>query len=277
MTDRRFNFSPASNLDDVVHGAACPPPSELDAWCAFMQAAGIRRVVCLLDAEDLRRLYDGRLIETYGRVFDVVNHFPVKDITLPSEAALNLVLASLRDAEAAGAPIVVHCYAGKGRTGFVLAAWLRGRHDLDADDALRVVKEIAEAHGARRDPEEATGARERLQALPFVEGPPAAARRRPRHSTTGWSQAQAARIEELREKALRVWQTRAEVKGVLMNSIGPAEIFEVHVIRCSTHPELVGLVGFTYEEVGGTAGPESIRDYWKTIAGAEKIHVIKCR
>ncbi len=42
---------------------------------------------------------------------------------------------------AAGRPTLVHCYAGKDRTGAVLAGYLVRYHDLSPDEAIRLVRQ----------------------------------------------------------------------------------------------------------------------------------------
>lgn len=51
-------------------------------------------------------------------------HLPVPDFHPPSPEQFLLALAFLDRARADGAPAAVHCLAGQGRTGSVLAAWL---------------------------------------------------------------------------------------------------------------------------------------------------------
>jgi protein-tyrosine phosphatase len=64
------------------------------------------------------------------------------------------MLPFLRDAGGAGEPVVVHCWAGIGRTGHVLALWLARERGYDLDDAVATVRRT------RRDPPEAAGGRD---------------------------------------------------------------------------------------------------------------------
>ena len=166
-----FNFSRASLLDDIVYGAARPgygsqrvDDDEVTAWIDHMRANGVSRVLCLLDDQQLA-YYASPLVARYRHAFDAVHHLPIEDYGLPDMAMLDATIASLRDAEAKGRRVVVHCSAGMGRTGIVLSAWLIRRHGLDASRAMRMVRQTAREAGAERAPTEADGARDLLESL----------------------------------------------------------------------------------------------------------------
>ncbi len=174
-----FNFAPASPLDRIAHGAERPglrpaggapgdpdgPPDSrlwinddsdapLEEWLGFMSRQGIREVICLLEA-GRAAAYRPPLIERYRREFLRVTHLPMDDGRAPSMVALEQAIEALLRAEASGSPVVVHCAGGIGRTGVVLAAWLRARHGLRADAAIELVRAHARRFGATRDPLEA--------------------------------------------------------------------------------------------------------------------------
>lgn len=66
-------------------------------------------------------------------------HLPVPDFHPPSTEQFLASLAFLDRARAAGTPAAVHCLAGQGRTGSVLAAWLI-RGGCSAPEAIVAVR-----------------------------------------------------------------------------------------------------------------------------------------
>jgi atypical dual specificity phosphatase len=68
-------------------------------------------------------------------------HLPVDDFHAPTTTQMLEALAFLDDARAAGTPVAVHCLAGQGRTGTVLAAYLI-RGGLTSEEAIAEVRSI---------------------------------------------------------------------------------------------------------------------------------------
>jgi atypical dual specificity phosphatase len=68
-------------------------------------------------------------------------HLPVDDFHAPTTAQMLDALAFLDRARAAGTPAAVHCLAGQGRTGTVLAAYLI-RGGLGADQAVAELRAV---------------------------------------------------------------------------------------------------------------------------------------
>jgi protein-tyrosine phosphatase len=149
------NFGPASEGETTVFGASRPgyrrePATDADVadWISFMQAEGISRVVCLLcDCQDL--------LAAYGAAFgtDNVLHAPIEDFMLAGPDGLRPIMRFLAESDAAGQRVVVHCAAGAGRTGQVMAAWLVAGRGLTATVAIAAVEQ---AHPRRYPMEAAT-------------------------------------------------------------------------------------------------------------------------
>ena len=70
----------------------------------------------------------------------VTGHVPMQDHQPPSIDALGRAVEFIEEQLAAGGAVLVHCLAGEGRTGCVLAAYLVRTKGLDADEAMAEVR-----------------------------------------------------------------------------------------------------------------------------------------
>ncbi|MEF8783477.1 MAG: dual specificity protein phosphatase family protein [Haloarculaceae archaeon] len=151
-----YRFSPAAPHEEHVFGAACPGwhsagshETTVNRWVEFMLDHGIDRVLSLLpvsrsDADDtaLARYHDA-----FGQ--SNVRHVPVPNRRLVGADILrDDILPFLVDTTERGDRVVVHCLAGLGRTGQVLAAWLVSYHEYPPHEAVDTVMRMG------RDPTE---------------------------------------------------------------------------------------------------------------------------
>jgi len=153
---KQYNFSPAAENEVMVYGSARPGfgsanirMGEVEDWLAYMRAQGIQRICCLLGAgqmqeygQDLPELYRDALGEGH------VCWSPIPDGHLASAQQLTgEILPFLQAAAHAGERVVVHCAAGMGRTGHVLAAWLVYGRGFDPQQALSAVRSMGREPG----------------------------------------------------------------------------------------------------------------------------------
>ncbi|MBI3858667.1 MAG: dual specificity protein phosphatase family protein [Thaumarchaeota archaeon] len=79
------------------------------------------------------------LVEGSAMVF---GHVSMKDHEVPDKGSLDLGVAFILGQLKEGRSILVHCLAGEGRTGCVLAAYLISTRGLGAPEALKTLREI---------------------------------------------------------------------------------------------------------------------------------------
>jgi len=159
-TVNAHRFAPAAPDEEYVYGSCAPgwhsaagQDAAIEDWITSMQQSGIERVCCLLPGRQLAE--SGANLDCYADAFGENNvlHAPVPDHHLVPEALLvDEILPFLADARNAEEPVVVHCLAGIGRTGQVLAAWLVYNHDYGPERAVETVLENS------RDPTDAVRA-----------------------------------------------------------------------------------------------------------------------
>ena len=117
------------------------------SWVSFMKENGVKRVCCLLTADEIHNFYTKPpLKELYLAEFGKENILwaGITNDSLCSREALDkLIIPFLRKSIKDDGKTVVHCRAGSGRTSVILAAFLVRVRNMDIDEALKAVSNVA--------------------------------------------------------------------------------------------------------------------------------------
>jgi len=100
----------------------------------WLSKSGIRSILSLAEQPLLAEWTQGLDI--------VVGHVAMEDHRPPSVAALSESVNFVLDQLSKGRPILVHCMAGEGRTGCVLAAYLIQSKKIEAGEAMNTLRKL---------------------------------------------------------------------------------------------------------------------------------------
>jgi atypical dual specificity phosphatase len=139
-------------VDEPVLAASAEPggPEQL----AWLRAQGVDILVTLTEDPLPRTWIDG------AGLMGV--HVPIPDMDVPSVEQIAQVMSVIDKAKSSNMGVAVHCLAGRGRTGTILAAYFVYQ-GMSAEEAIRKVRELRPGSIEVTEQEEAIRAFERAR------------------------------------------------------------------------------------------------------------------
>jgi atypical dual specificity phosphatase len=132
LASRPTNFSWI--IEGKLAGSGMPVTSSQFLWVV---THGVKSIVTVRELPLPSKWYNDNLVN----VIDYF-HLNVEDYGAPTLEELDNVVRYIQLQIENGKPVMVHCAAGKGRTGTVLGAYLVKVEDLTADIAIKKIRTL---------------------------------------------------------------------------------------------------------------------------------------
>ncbi|MDQ3868561.1 MAG: dual specificity protein phosphatase 23 [Thermoproteota archaeon] len=137
VVDRPTNFSWI--IEDNLAGSGMPMTYSQFSWVLVQ---GIKTIVTIREVPLPSDWLDNNSNNAnYSNDIDYL-HLKVEDYGAPSIEDLDYVVDYIQEKIDNNKPVMVHCAAGRGRTGTILAAYLIKKEKLTADQAIRRIRKL---------------------------------------------------------------------------------------------------------------------------------------
>jgi len=126
--------------DGSLHVMAAPRPRQLHNHIRYLKMQGITKVLCLMEPLEMERLdlqEEEKWCASEGLKFE---NFPITDHSVTGVDRVRDLAKRLLQEIIAGEHLVVHCYAGIGRTGLVSSCILM-EHGMNAEEAMALISQ----------------------------------------------------------------------------------------------------------------------------------------